>query len=266
MEGKNITIEWRRGVGTQEETRLQAIDLVASKVDLIVSFGSPATRAALDTGATPVVFLVGDPVGAGFAVSLARPGGKGTGVSTQTTELNRKRLEILRQLSPRAQRFLYLGNYSNPIAARDLAEMEKGARALGIKLVSLSAQNSAEIEVELQAIRQRSGDAVVVSADTTLLVNKAKIASAIREAKLPAIFPFREYHEVGALMSYSPNMDETMYRLATYVDRILRGANPAEQPIEQISTYELIIDLRIAREMRIPVPQELLLRANDVIR
>ena len=106
----------------------------------------------------------------------------------------------------------------------------------------------------------------MVSADTTLLVNKAKIASAIREAKLPAIFPFREYHEVGALMSYSPNMDETMYRLATYVDRILRGANPAELPIEQISTYELIIDLRIAREMRIPVPQELLLRANDVIR
>src|SRR5215813_5847875 len=196
VEGKNITIEWRRGVGTQKEMRLQAIDLVASKVDLIVSFGSPATRAALDTRATPVVFLVGDPVGAGFAVSLARPGGKGTGVSTQTTELNRKRLEILRQLSPRAQRFLYLGNYSNPIAARDLAEMEKGARALGIKLVSLSAQNSAEIEVELQAIRQRSGDAVVVSADTTLLVNKAKIASAIREAKLPAIFPFREYHEV----------------------------------------------------------------------
>jgi putative ABC transport system substrate-binding protein len=144
--------------------------------------------------------------------------------------------------------------------------MEKGARALGVKLLMISASNDAEIDAALQALRQTTADGVVVSADLTWLANRAKVARAVREAKLPTVFPFREFHEFGALISYSPNQAEAYHRLATYVDRVLKGANPAELPIEQISTYEVVVDLRIAREMHIKVPQELLYRADQVIR
>jgi ABC-type uncharacterized transport system substrate-binding protein len=264
-EGQNITIEWRRGAATQEEMRAQAADLARLNVDLIVAIGSPATRAALEATAKPIVMQVGDPVLAGFAASLARPGGRATGVSIQTTDLNQKRLELLRQLAPHARRVVYLNNLSNPLAVSDLAEMQKSARTLGVKLLTISASNDAEIDAALQALRKSAADGVVVTADLTLLANRAKVARAVREAKLPAVFPFREYHDVGALMSYSPNQVEVFRRAATYVDRILKGANPAELPIEQISTYEVVIDARIAREMHIKVPQELLYRADEVI-
>jgi len=265
-EGQSIEVEWRRGAKNPAEMRTQATDLAKSNVDLIVTMGSPATCAAVDTTTKPVVMMSGDPVIAGFAVSLARPGGRATGVSIQSTDLNRKRLELLRQLAPRARRVVYLTNLSNPLTASALAELEKGRQALGVKLVTLSASNDAQIEGALHSMKESMADGVVVSADLTLLANGAKVARAVREAKLPAVFPYREYHEFGALMSYSPNEMEVFRRMAIYVDRILKGANPAELPIEQISTYEVVIDLRIAREMHIKVPQELLYRADDVLR
>jgi putative ABC transport system substrate-binding protein len=210
--------------------------------------------------------MVGDPVVAGFAATFSRPGGKATGVSIQTTDLNRKRLELLRQLAPHVQRVAYLINSANPLAVPDLAEMQNGAKALGVKLILIDVQNPAGITTALQAIRNSAADGVVVTADLTLLANRVKVAGAIREARLPAVFPYREYHDAGVLMSYSPNQKEVLHRLATYVDRILKGANPADLPIEQISTYEVLIDLRVAREMHINVPQELLIRADEVIR
>jgi len=265
-EGQNIAIEWRRGAATPEEIRTQAADLERLNVELIVAMGSPATRAALESTAKPIVMQVGDPVLAGFAASLARPGGRATGVSIQTTDLNRKRLELLRQLAPRARRVAYLSNSSNPLAAPDHAEVKKAAQVLGITLQIISASNDAEIDAALQLLRRNAADGVVVTADLTLLANRAKIARAVREAKLPAVFPFREYHDVGALISYSPNQQEVFHRAATYVDRILKGADPAELPIEQISTYEVVIDLRIAREMHFKIPRELLYRADEIIR
>jgi putative ABC transport system substrate-binding protein len=265
VEGRNLVIEWRRNAANRDEMHTQATDLAASRVDLIVAIGSPATRAALDATTTPVVFSSGDPVGGGFAASLARPGGMATGVSIQTTDLNRKRLELVHQLEPHARRVAYLFNNANPLMAPDLAEIEAGARALGVTLVPLGATTDAEIDRMLDALRQRPVDAVVVSGDFTLLASKANITRAVREAKLPAVFPYREYHESGALMSYAPDMEEVMYRIATYVDRILRGARPGELPIEQISTYELMIDLRVARFMHLRVPQELIVRANAVV-
>jgi ABC-type uncharacterized transport system substrate-binding protein len=265
-EGQNIIIEWRRGAKTQEEMHAQAADLAKANVDLIVTMGSPATRAALQSTTKPVAMLVGDPVLAGFAKSFAHPGGRATGVSIQTTDLNRKRLELLRQVVPRARRVVYLLNLSNPLAAHENAEMEKGARALGVQLLMISASNDAEIDAALQSLRQTTADGVVVSADLTWLANRAKVARAVREAKLPTVFPFREFHEFGALISYSPNQAEAYHRLATYVDRVLKGASPSELPIEQISTYQVVVDLRIAREMHIKVPQELLYRADEVIR
>jgi putative ABC transport system substrate-binding protein len=265
-EGQNILVEWRRGATSDEDMRAQATDLARLNVDLIVTIGSPATRAALQATTKPVVMQVGDPVLGGFAASLRRPGGRATGVSIQTSDLNRKRLDLLHQLAPRARRVACLTNYANPLAMREQPELQSAARALNMKLLFLPAKDDAEIEAALQSFRVSAVDAVLVTPDLTWLANKTKVARAVREARIPAVFPYREYHEAGALLSYSVDEKEAFRRMATYVDKILKGANPAELPIEQISTYEVVIDLRIAREMRIQVPQELLYRANEVIR
>ena len=265
-EGQNISIEWRRGATSNEDIRAQATDLGRLNADLIVTIGSPATRAALEATTKAVVMQVGDPVLGGFAASLRQPGGRATGVSMQTGDLNGKRLDLLHQLAPRLRRVALLTNDANPVGQRERPEFQSAARALNIELLFISAKADAEVDAALQFFRLSSADGVLISPDLTWLANKAKVARAVREARIPAMFPYREYHESGALMSYSVDEKEVFRRMATYVDKILKGANPAELPIEQISTYELIIDLRLAREMRIQVPQELLYRANKVIR
>ena len=265
-EGQNIIIEWRRGATSHEDIRVQATDLGRLNVDLIVTIGSPATRAALEGTTKPVVMQIGDPVLGGFAASLSRPGGRATGVSIQTPDLNRKRLDLLHQLAPRARRVVCLTNPANPLGLRERPEFLSAAQALNMKLVFIDAKDDAEIDAALQSFRVSAADAVMVSPDLTWLASKAKVARAVREARVPAVFPYREYHEVGALLSYSVDEKQAFQRMATYVDKVLKGANPAELPIDQISTYEMIIDLRIAREMHIQVPQELLYRANEVIR
>jgi putative ABC transport system substrate-binding protein len=266
VEGENIVIDWRRSARTPQQMRQQASELEKSDVALIVTMGTPATRAALDATGKPVVFMVGDPVATGFAGSLAKPGGNATGVSVLSTELNQKRLELLRELAPRARRIAYLTTPSNPLAAHDLAEMRKAARTLHLQLLPLNAQNADEVDAALKELRHGKADALVVTADLGLVAYKAEIARAVREARIPAMFPFKEYHDVGVLISYAPNYQGAMRRAAHYVDRILRGGKPAELPIEQTSQYEMIIDLRVAREMHIDVPEALLLRAHEVIR
>ncbi len=267
LDGKNIVIEWRRSAGTAEELRALAADLARSKVDLIVASGSPAARAALAATTLPVVFSpAGDPVATGFAVSLARPGGNATGVSTLSADLIPKRLEFLRLVAPRARRIVYLINPSNPVGARQLEEAQEAARTLGVQLVPLTARNPDEIDAALRAIPRSNAGGVLVTADLMFLMNKAKVARAIREVRLPAMVPNREYLDDGVLMSYGPNLKEVMRRAAVYVDKILRGAKPAEIPIEQVSIVELIIDLRASRSMGIEVPQALLMRADEVIR
>lgn len=264
-EGRNIIIEWRRGATSQEDIRAQATDLGRLNVDLIVTIGSPATRAALEATTKAVVIQVGDPVLGGFAASLRRPGGRATGVSIQTGDLNRKRLDFLHQLAPRARRIACLTNDANPVGQRERPEFQSAARALNIKLLFISAKTDAEIDAALESFRVSAADGVVITPDLTWLANRVKVARAVREARIPAVFPYREYHESGVLLSYSVDEKEVFRRMATYVDKILKGANPAELPIEQISTYELVIDLRVAREMHIQVPQELLYRASEVI-
>ena len=263
IEGKNIVIEWR-SAAANVELRSLATELERSKAEVIVALGSSPARAALEATRTPVVFLAGDPVGTGFAASLARPGGRGTGVSTMSTEVIAKRLDFLHQLAPRAQRFFYLFNSSNPLAAPQLEEAQRAARAMGVRLVKLDARNDAEIDRVLGTIRRRSADGLLVSGDLFFLASKGKLTWAVREAKLPAVFPLKEYH--GALVSYGSDLTEAGRRMANYVDRILRGAKPADLPIEQITKYELIVDLRVAQELGLKVPQELLLRADEVIR
>ena len=266
IEGKNIVIEWRRFTGGGEELRSLAADLARSKLDVIVAATTAAGRAALEATATiPVVFLSGDPVAMGLAASLAKPGRNGTGVSIVSTELFPKRLEYLHWLAPRARRIAFLTNSSNPIAAPQLAALQKAAPMLGVQLVTLDARNESEFGMVLGALRRGEVQGVIVSNDGVFRSNKSKLAQAIRKARLPAIFSYRAYLEDGMLMSYGPNLKEAGRKMATYVDRILKGAKPGDLPIEQMSEYELIINLRVARELGLKVPQDLLLRADEVI-
>ena len=266
IEGRNLTIE-RRLAETNEALQSGAADLVRSRVDLIVAFGTAAARAALSATSTiPVVFISGDPVGTGLAASLARPGANGTGVSTLSSELMSKRLELLQKIAPRIRRVILLGNPDSPLHAGMLKEAQNAARTLHIHIIALDANNADELDTALQRVQRSVGDAFTVSSNVFFLSNKAKISEAVSKAKLPAIFPQRDYHDAGVLMSYGANLKETGPQMAGYVDRILKGAKPGELPIEQMSKYELVIDLRVARAMGLKVPQDVLLRADEVIR
>jgi putative ABC transport system substrate-binding protein len=267
IEGKSINIEWRRA-DTGQESQLLADGLVNAKVDVIVASGTPAAHAAMRaTAAIPVVFAnLGDPVAMGYAASLARPGRNGTGVSIESTELYPKRVEILHQLAAKAKRITYLVNSSNPIAAKMLKEVEIAARTLGVRVQTLDARNAGELDALLQTLRKNSPEAILVGGDGLYLAYKGKVAAAVRRARVPAMFPYDDFHEHGALMSYGPSLREAGRLAAGYVDKIIKGAQPSELPIQQISRFELIIDLRLARQQGIKVPQDLLYRADKVIR
>jgi putative tryptophan/tyrosine transport system substrate-binding protein len=247
--------------------RSATADLVRSRVDLIVATGTQAARAALSATSTiPVVFVSGDPVAAGLVTSLSRPGANATGVSSQTTDLMAKRLQLLQQIAPRIRRVSLLVNPGNPLHAAILEETEKAARTLHMHIVPLDARNADELDAALRGIRRTAGDAFIVSSDTSFRVSKGKIAGAIRKAKVPALVSTKEYQDDGVLMSYGPSLNWMAHRAATYVDKILKGARPGDIPVEQTSKFELIIDLRVAHELSLKVPQELLLRADEVIR
>jgi putative ABC transport system substrate-binding protein len=266
IEGKNIAIERRYAI-TAEQLRSAATELMNTKPDVIVVSGSLVTRIALEATRTiPVVFLAGDPVATGLAASLAKPGGNATGLSLIFTDLTAKRLEYLRVVAPKARRIGCLTNSSNPVGALQFEEAEKAGRALGVEMLKWDARNAAELDTILHALPRSGADAVLVAGDGFIYLNKAKIAAAMLKAKLPAMFPSKEYQDDGVLMSYGASLKVAAHKMAGYVDKILKGAKPADLPIEQISNYELVIDLRAARALGLNVPQELLLRADEVIR
>jgi len=267
VEGKNIAIEWKPlSDPTDEKLRTIAVEWATSHADVIVAMGTPEARAVLQATSVPVVFVAGDPVGTGLAQSLAHPGGRGTGVSMLNRELVGKRMELLRQFSPGARRIVLLTNPSNPLDARMVGEAQSSARALDLKLMVAEARTEPELDTRLRAMSRGAADGLLVSNDQLFLSHRAKVTEAARKARLPAIFPFKEYHDSGALASYGPSGAEGTRKAATYVAKILEGAKPGDLPIEEISSFELVIDLRVAREMQIKIPQELLYRANEVIK
>jgi ABC-type uncharacterized transport system substrate-binding protein len=241
-----------------EET--QAADLVQLDLDMVVSMGTPATRAALDAGAKAVVFWVGDPVATGFAARLAKPGGRATGVSVLSTELNRKRLELL-AVAPGAKVVGYLTNASSPLMVHDLTQAQDAARILGVQLIPFSAQSGRDLAALSQELRKQRVDALVVVADLGLLAHRGDVAKLIREAKIPAVLPWKENHDEGVLMTYGPDNRAAMRLLATYVNKIETGNKPAELPIEQISKYELVVNIKTAKALGITIPESILLRA-----
>jgi putative ABC transport system substrate-binding protein len=266
-DSSNPPIEWRRSDGQHEELKSLALDLIERDVDVIVVWGTPAVRAVLDaTKTVPIVFCIADPLATGVVTSLASPGGNATGMGLLTRELTAKRLQLLRQLLPRARRIGYLRNPSNPIAPRMFTESEQAAHTLGVELVAVDAANSREVGSTLRALPEKKLDALIVSGDLLFLKERAQIAGSVRTARLPTAFPGRENLESGAVMSYGWNMKDVMRSTAAYVDKIRRGAKPSDLPVEQVSRYELIVNLRVARELGLDVPQDMLLRADHVIR
>jgi putative ABC transport system substrate-binding protein len=236
--------------------------------DLIVTFGTPAALAVLEaTKIIPVVFAsVGDPIATGLVAHLARPEANGTGVSLLSSELGAKRLDLLRQLVPRARRVGYLTALANPSNAVQAKSVQAAARSLGIKLDTYDARNAGDIESALLAIPWKSTDGMLIGSDPIFQAEAARISKAVRAGRVPAVFPWPDFHEYRVLMSYGPDLRNVASRAAYYVDKILRGAKPSDLPVEQVSQVDLIIDLRVARELGIKVPQELLFRADRVIR
>jgi len=266
VEGRNLIIE-RRRAESSDGWRSAAEDLVKSKVNLIVTFSTPAAHAALSATATiPVVFISGDPVGTGLAESLAHPGANATGVSTLSTELIPKRLELLQQTAPRVRRVVLLGNPDSQLQAGVFKEARKAAEALRMQIVAVDARNAAELDVALRGLQHRASDGFMVTSDVLFLSNRAKVAAAVARARLPGMFPWRDYHDAGVLMSYGASTKEMGRQAAAYVDKILKGAKPADLPIAQSTKYDLVIDLRVAHQLGLKVPQELLFRADEVIR
>jgi putative ABC transport system substrate-binding protein len=266
VEGKNLILE-RRRAESSDGLRSAADDLVRSNVNLIVALTTPGAHAALSATPTiPVVFISGDPVGTRLAESLAHPGRNATGVSTLSTELMAKRLELLKQIAPYVRRIILLGNPGSQLQAGVLREARKAGEALQIQIIAVNARNVAELDAVLRGLQHRDTDAFMVTSDVLFLGNRAKVAAAVAKARLPGIFPWRDYHDAGVLMSYGSSTKEMGRQAAGYVDRILKGAKPADLPIEQSSKYDLVINLRLAREMGLSVPQSLLARADEVIR
>jgi len=266
-EGKNLSIEWRRYAQSTEAIQSGAADLVRSRVDLIMALGTEVARAAVSATSTiPVVFISGDPVAAGLAANLARPGANATGISSQTADLMAKRLQLLQQIVPRARHVILLVNPDYPVHAAIVRETQNAARTLRIHVSTLNARNADDLDAVLRAIEHSASDALIVGSDVLFEVNKDKIGEVARKAKLPTLVPTKDYWGEGVLISYGTSLKEMGRRAAVYVDKILRGAKPGDLPIEQGVKFELVIDLRVARELSLKVPQDLLLRADEVIR
>jgi putative tryptophan/tyrosine transport system substrate-binding protein len=262
-EGRNIRFLFAWMEGRNERAQLLAGDFVAQNVDLIVTFGDPAIRAAQRaTQSIPIVGMTDDMVGSGLVASLARPGGNTTGVSILAPELNVKRLELLHEFVPQARRIAVL---ADPSTISTDAQLTSAARDLGVELVLFEVQNPAQIGGPLDAIAAAKVEAVNVLASPQLYGARYLIIERLRNARLPAIYQFPEAAEEGGLLSYGPRLLLCFRHVVSLVDKVLRGAKPADLPIEQPTKFELVVNLKTASAIDMTIPVTLLLRADEVI-
>jgi len=241
-------------------------EFVRLKVDVIVTQGTPATIAAKQvTSVIPIVFVAAaDPVGTGLVASLARPGGNVSGLSNQLTDTAAKRLETLRETVPGLRRLAILGNVGNPASVLEMREAQAAASALGVEAVILEIRRAEDIAPAFEASKGRA-DALYVASDPLLNSNRVRINSLALGARVPTMHGLREYVEAGGLMSYGANTPDLFRRAAEYVDKILRGANPADLPVEQPTKFDLTVNLTTARLLGLQIPEAFLLRADEVI-
>ena len=267
IEGRNIAIEYRSPDWKYEQLPGLAAELVRLKVDVIVAASPPATEAAKQATSTiPIVFTVsGDPVAEGFVASLARPGGNLTGLATISPELVGKQLEMLKTVAPKVSRVAVLQNPTQPSHPRAVRQAEDAARALGVQLQVLKARTPSEIEAAFAAMSSQRAGGVLVLRDAVFRAQRAQIVALAAKSRLPAVYGLREQAEAGGLMAYGASVPELFRRAATYVDKILKGAKPADLPVEQPTKFELVINLKTAKALGLTIPPSLLQRADQVI-
>jgi len=268
IEGQNIAIEYRWADFKRDRAATLAAELVRLKVDLIVSTGgsAPATAAKQATTTIPIVFDSGNPVENGLVTRLDRPGGNLTGINNFTAELNVKRLELLKGAVPGVSRVAILVNPGTaPTIGVRLRELEDAARALRVKLHVREAREPREIDDAFTAMARERPEALLVMNDPMFFSQRQRIVDLATKHRLPGIFQSREFAEAGGLLSYAPSFAEIYRRLASYVDRILKGAEPGDLPVEQPTKFEFVINLRTAKALRLTIPKSILDRADHVI-
>ena len=266
VEGKSFIVDWRFADGKYERLPGFAAELVKLNVDVIVAAPSPAIRAAQQATSTiPIVMAgTGDPVGAGFVVSLARPGGNITGLSNVGGEISAKYLELLLAIVPRLSRVAVLGNSGSATHSAVLKNVITSAQKLGIQVVSVEAQTPEQIERGFSSMPHERIGAVIIALDAFLAQQRKQIADLAVKFRLPSIFN-SAYAEAGGLIGYSQRTGENYQRAAVYVDKILKGAKPSDLPVEQPTKFELIINRRTANALGLTIPQSLLISADKVI-
>jgi putative ABC transport system substrate-binding protein len=266
VEGQNVAIEYRWAGGQYDRLLGLAADLVGRKVDVIAAPGLPSALAAKNATSTiPIVFSVGDPVELGLAASLARPGGNLTGVSTMVPEMTPKRVELLSELVPQAGVIALLVNPNNSNTERTIGDMQEAARVKGLRFHILKAGSESEIDAAFATLVQLHAGALVVGGDPFFGSRRELLVALASRHGVPAIYQWREFAEAGGLISYGPNLTASFRQVGTYVGRILKGDKPADLPVQQPTTFELVINLKTAKALGLTVPPSILARADEVI-
>ena len=275
IEGQNFKVEYRfapPGATTEEDRRaaliVNAEDLARLKVDAIVAVADPAVEAARRATSTiPIVMIaVGDAIGTGFIASLARPGGNITGIGALSVELSGKRLELLKQIVPRATRVAVLWNPANPAGSLGFREIERAAHQLHVTLQSLPVRSAPEIPLAFATLTQEKAEGLIVVTDPLTWVTRRQIVELAGKSRVPAAYELREYVDVGGFVSYGPSLVGLSRRVAFFADRILKGAKPGNLPVELPTQLELVINLKTAGALGLTVPQSVTVRADHVIR
>ena len=264
-EGRTVAVEYRWAEGHGERFPEVAAEFVRLKVDVIVTTGSAVPAFKQATSVIPIVFAIAnDPVGSGLVESLSRPGGNVTGLSIQATDLAGKQLEILREAIPGLSRLATLGDAANSVTASEVGQVQEAARALGLEIVRSEIRRAEDIAPAIEALKGRA-DALYVQSDPLMNTNRMRISILALGARLPTLSGIRDYVEAGGLMSYGPNFPDIFRRTGDYVDRILRGAKPADLPIQQPTKFDLVVNQTTAKALGLRLPESFLLRADEVI-
>jgi putative ABC transport system substrate-binding protein len=265
VEGRTIAIEYRWSEGRAERVAEIAAEFVQRNVDLIVTNENGAAAMKRATAVIPIVFVLSnDPIGNGLVGSLARPGGNVTGLSTQQTDAAGKRLELLREVNPRLHRVAIVADFGAPNSVREMREVEAAAQKLGLEVAPVEIRRAQDIAPAFAALNGKA-DALYVVANALTVANHASITIFVLAARLPMIVSVRDLVRPGALMSYAANFPDIFRRTAEYVDKILRGAKPADIPVEQPTKFELVVNLNTAKALGLAIPKTFLWRADEVI-
>jgi ABC-type uncharacterized transport system substrate-binding protein len=265
FEGQNLVIEHRMSSAPKENPALLA-DLLGRKIDILVTWSTPALVAAKKaTSAIPIVGISGDPVQTGLVASLARPGGNLTGLAVLTEELELKNLQLLKEIAPEATRKAVLWNPDNPVWGHALKRLQEVAPALGVKLQPLAVRDLGDLEAAFAAVIREKAGALLVFREQIFVVHRQQIVRFVGMNRLPAAYGSSSFIEVGGLLVYGVNVPDMLRRAGGYIDKILKGAKPADLPIQQPTKLEMVINLKTAKTLGLTIPPSLLARADQVI-